>query len=72
MFSWCLRVVLTCDRAERAKRAKDVELSNEKPFRPSNPLKKGSFGIPGTTLGGKGKGVSGEYGYLEQVNSFLK
>jgi len=52
--------------AERAKRAKDVELSNEKPFRPSNPLKKGSFGIPGTTLGGKGKGVSGEYGYLEQ------
>mmetsp|Transcript_9502 Transcript_9502/g.19676 ORF Transcript_9502/g.19676 Transcript_9502/m.19676 type:complete len:314 (-) Transcript_9502:90-1031(-) len=51
--------------AERAKRAKDAEKAQDKPFRPSNPPKRGSYGIPGTTLGGKGTGVSGEYSYVE-------
>lgn len=38
----------------------------DKPFRPPNPAKKGGFGVPGITLGGKGTGVAGEYRYADQ------
>lgn len=45
---------------EKEKRAQRI---SESPFKPSNPSKRGGLGIPGLTLGGKGKGVAGEYGY---------
>lgn len=35
------------------------------PFKPANPPKKGGPGVPGRTLNGKGKGVVGEFGYIE-------
>lgn len=35
------------------------------PFKPANPPKKGGAGVPGITMGGKGSGVVGEYGYIE-------
>jgi len=37
----------------------------DKAFRPPNPSKKGGYGFAGTTLGGKGPGVLGEYAYKE-------
>eukprot|EP00899_Mesostigma_viride_P024561 jgi/Mesvir1/528/Mv11389-RA.1 len=45
--------------AERKARVSD------KPFKPSSPAKHGGFGVPGTTLSGKGQGVVGEYKYIE-------
>lgn len=45
---------------EKKKRAQRI---SDSPFKPSNPPKQGGPGIPGLTLGGKGKGVAGEYGY---------
>lgn len=37
------------------------------PFKPSNPGKKGTFGMIKTNLGGKAGGVMGEFKYAEQV-----
>mmetsp|Transcript_30172 Transcript_30172/g.41764 ORF Transcript_30172/g.41764 Transcript_30172/m.41764 type:complete len:323 (-) Transcript_30172:120-1088(-) len=39
--------------------------TTDKPFKPSNPSKRGGYGITGTTLGGKGHGVCSEYAYVE-------
>lgn len=38
---------------------------SESPFKPCNPPKRGSYGIPGLTLAGKGPGVAGEYVYRD-------
>jgi len=43
-----------------AKRVSDA------PFKPTHPGKKGGAGVPGRTLGGKGAGVAGEYGYVAE------
>jgi len=54
--------------AARKKEVADFKESIEKrvtdkAFRPTHPGKKGGAGIPGLTLGGKGPGIAGEYGY---------
>ncbi|KAJ9522631.1 hypothetical protein QJQ45_019712 [Haematococcus lacustris] len=47
------------EAAEADRKARVTEL----PFKPSNPAKKGGFGVPNTTIS-KGKGVVGEWEYL--------
>mmetsp|Transcript_21622 Transcript_21622/g.41258 ORF Transcript_21622/g.41258 Transcript_21622/m.41258 type:complete len:323 (-) Transcript_21622:414-1382(-) len=45
---------------------KAANKASDKPFKPPNPIKKGGFGTPGVTLGGKGPGIAGEYQYVDQ------
>mmetsp|Transcript_5963 Transcript_5963/g.15189 ORF Transcript_5963/g.15189 Transcript_5963/m.15189 type:complete len:321 (-) Transcript_5963:304-1266(-) len=52
-------------KAENAANAAGREKMQPAPFRPANPPKKGGAGVPGVTMGGKGKGVCGEYEYQE-------
>jgi len=51
------------EEREASRKAKVTEL----PFKPSNPAKKGSFGVPNTTIS-KGKGVVGEWEYAMGAN----
>ncbi len=39
------------------------------PFRPSNPGKKGTYGMIKTNMSGKAVGSMGEYKYVEQVRA---
>ena len=41
----------------------------DSPFRPSNPGKKGTYGMNKTNMNGKSVGSLGEYKYLEQVSN---
>ena len=41
------------------------EMMKGDPWKPASPAKRGKAGVPGTTLGGKGGGVCGEYIYKE-------
>lgn len=41
------------------------EMMKGDPWKPASPAKRGKAGVPGTTFGGKGGGVCGEYIYKE-------